>query len=379
MQTPTRIAYGGRSGAPIALIAATAAVTMMFAATPFLIPAIAGRYGVSEGAVGAISIAQVGAFAAANFVLPRLFRPSGKTLRYAAMALVVLNVLSIIPNWYPALVAIRLIAGFAAGTMTWLTWTNAMKRKRSMSAVAATGPMTALIAAPLMAVAAGHGDQAVYVILAVVTIPSAIFFAPVTGRKRAKGVISGSRSNRVLLLALGALTFFGSALFINQAIVARELHGLSPLATSIAFSLNAAGGLLGARLSTRHTVPGWFMVSIGPAAFLTVVGPTALFYLGMAWWGFAFWMAVPGVLQMLINRSLDASERAGDAQGLMAVGRAFGPALGGYFVDANLLTGLAIVSGIGISASGFTVVGVKQGREMLPPTDPRTIDPKGNS
>ena len=379
MQTPTRIAYGGRSGAPVALIAATAAVTMMFAATPFLIPAIADRYSVSEGAVGAISIAQVGAFAAANFVLPRLFRPSGKTLRYAAMALVVLNVLSIGPSWYPLLVALRLVAGFAAGAMTWLTWTNAMKRKRSMSAVAATGPMVALVAAPLMAVAASNGDQVVYAILAVVTIPSAIFFAPVTGKKRAKGVISGSRSNRVLLIALGALTFFGSALFINQAIVARDIHELSPLATSIAFSLNAAGGLLGARLSTKHRFPGWFMASIGPAAFMTVVGPTPLFYIGMAWWGFAFWMAVPGVLQMLIDRSLDPSERAGDAQGLMAVGRAFGPALGGYFVNANLLTGLAVLSGIGITASGLTVVGVKQGRESLPPTDPRTIDQKNDS
>jgi len=376
MQTPTRIAYGGRSGAPVALIAATAAVTMMFAATPFLIPAIADRYGVSEGAVGAISIAQVGAFAVANFVLPRLFRPSWKILRYAAMVLLALNILSIVPSWYPLLVAIRLVAGFAAGAMTWLTWTNAMKRKRSMSAVAATGPMVALLAAPLMAVAASHGDQIVYAILAVVTIPSAIFFAPVTGRKRAKGVLSGSRSNRVLLLALGALTFFGSALFINQAIVARDIHDLSPLATSLAFSLNAAGGLLGARLSTKHKFQGWFMASIGPAALITVVGPTYLFYIGMAWWGFAFWMAVPGVLQMLVDRSLDASERAGDAQGLMAAGRAIGPAMGGYFVDANLLTGLAIISGIGISASGLTVVGVKQGRETLPPTDPGTIDQK---
>jgi hypothetical protein len=50
--------------------------------------------------------------------------------------------------------------------------------------------------------------------------------------------------------------------------------------------------------------------------------------------------------------------------------------MGGYFVDANLLGGLAIMSGIGISASGLTVVGVKQGRDALPPSDPRTIDQK---
>jgi len=374
VQTPTRIAYGGRSGAPLALIAATAAVTMMFVATPFLIPAIADRYRVSEGAVGAISIAQVGTFAAANFVLPRMFRPSGRLLRLAAVALLVVNLASIMPSWYPLLVSLRLVAGVASGAMTWIAWTNAMKRKRSMAAVASTGPVVALIAAPLMAIAASEGDRAVYAVLAIATIPAVLLFAPVTGRRRARGVISGSRSNRILLVALGALTFFGSALFINQAVVARDLHGLSPLATSLAFSLNAAGGLLGARLSTKHKVPGWFMVTIGPAAFLTVVGPSAIFFIGMAWWGFAFWMAVPGILQMLVDRSLEPSERAGDGQGLMALGRAFGPAMGGYFVDANALAALSIVCGIGITTSGLTVVGVKQGREMLPPTDPRTID-----
>lgn len=374
MQTPTRIAYGGRAGAPLALIAATSAVTVMFSATPFLIAPIALRYGISEGAVGAISIAQVGAFAAANFILPRMFRPSGKVLRYAAIVLLLLNVVSILPGWYPVLVGLRLIAGFAAGAMTWLTWTNAMRRRRSMAAVASTGPVVALIAAPIMAVVSSHGDQYVYALLAAVAAPAAILFAPVYGKKRARGVISGSRSNRLLLGAIGSLTFFGSALFINQAVVARDIHGLEPLATSIAFSLNAAGGLLGARLSVKHRVPGWFMFSIGPAAVLTVLGPMPFFFIGMFWWGFGFWMAVPGVLQMLVDRSLEPSERAGDGQGVMALGRAFGPAMGGGFVDGNLLTGLAIVSGIGISASGLTVVGVKQGREMLPPTDPRTID-----
>ncbi|MCL1592977.1 MAG: MFS transporter [Actinomycetia bacterium] len=374
MQVPTRISYGGRSGAPLALIAATAAVTMMFASTPFLVPAIAQRYNVSEGSVGAISIAQVGAFAAANFILPRLFRPSGRTLRLAAISLLLLNVASVVPTWFPALVSLRLLAGVAAGTMTWLTWTNAMKRKSSMSAVASTGPLVALIAAPLMAIAASRGDRAVYIILALASVPAAILFAPITGRRRAKGVISGSRSNRLLLGALGALTFFGSALFINQAVVARDIHDLSPIATSLAFSLNAAGGLLGARLSVKHVYPGWFMLSIGPAALLTVLGPPIGFFIGMAWWGFGFWMAVPGILQMLVDRSLEPSERAGDGQGLMALGRAFGPAMGGYFVDTGGLTTLAIISSIGIGASGLTVVGVKQGREMLPPTDPRTID-----
>lgn len=345
----------------------------MYAATPFLIPVIAESYGVSEGAVGAVSVAQVGAFAAANFVLPRLVKPNGRILRIAAAVLLVLNVASAIPNIYGVLVAIRLVAGFAAGAMTWITWTSAMQERTSMSAVASTGPVTILIGAPLVATVAGYGDRAVYVLLALATVPAVLLTAHVTGKRRTRGMLSRSKSNRVLLLALGLTTLFGSALFINETLVARDIHGLSGVTASLAFSMNAAGGLLGARLSSRHRRPGWMIISIAPAAAMTVIGPPVFFFIGMAWWGFAFWMAIPGVLQMLSDRSLSPSERAGDAQGLMAVGRSFGPVLGGVFVDMGSLVALGIVSAVGLTASGAMVVGVQEGREHLPPTDPRTV------
>jgi DHA1 family inner membrane transport protein len=346
----------------------------MFTATPFLIAPLASRYEVSEGLVGLVSVTQVGAFALANFLLPRLVRPSGKLLRVAALTLFVLTALSVLPTHFAVLLGLRTVAGAAAGTMTWLAWTNAMQRRTSMAAIAATGPVTALVASPLISLAAQQGDRVVYIALAAFTIPAFVLVAPVSGRRRKKGVISGSRSNRVLLLTLGGLTFFGSALYINESIVARDIHDLTPFASSIAFSLNAFGGLLGARLSTRHRHPGWFMMSIGLGALATVFGPPALFYIGMFWWGFAFWMAVPGVLQMLVDRSLEPAERAGDGQGIMAVGRSFGPLLGGVFVNSGDLSALAVVAATGIGISGLTVVGVKQGREHLPPSDPDTLD-----
>lgn len=344
----------------------------MYAATPWLITPIAERYGVSEGAVGAVSVAQVGAFAAANFVLPRLFAPNGRVLRISAAALLLLNLLSAVPSIFGVLVGIRLLAGVAAGAMTWLTWTDAMKERKSMAAVASTGPVAVLIGAPLLALLAAEGDRAVYLALAVATVPAVVFGATLTGERRALGLVSRSRSNRVLLAALAGTTLFGSALFINEALVARDIHGISDLSASIAFSLNAAGGLLGARLSTKHKRPGWWIASIGPAAAMTAFGPPAFFFIGLVWWGFAFWMGIPGVLQMLSDRSLTPAERAGDAQGLMAVGRAIGPILGGAFVDLGSLTGLAVVAGVGLTGSGATVIGVQEGREMLPPTDSRT-------
>ena len=374
MHVPSRILYGGRKGTPAALIAATVAATMLFASTPFLIVPLSQRYGISEGSAGSVSVVQVGAFAVVNFVLPRLLRPSGKLLRLSAFTLVVSNVLSIFAGNFGVLLLVRLVAGAAAGTMTWLAWSNAMVHRKSMSAIASTGPMSLLIAAPLISIVAESGAGAVYAALAVVAIPAAVLIAPVGGRKRSKGVISGSRSNRILLGSLFALTFFGSALYINQTIVAREIHGLSSLASSLAFSANAAGAIIGARLSTRHIYPGWMLASIAPAALMTVLGPPWMFYVGMAWWGFAFWMGIPGVLQMLVDRSLEPSERAGDGQGMMALGRTGGPALGGIFVDAGALVALSITSAIGLAAVGFGIVGVKEGRERLPPSDPRTLD-----
>lgn len=349
----------------------------MFTATPFLIAPIAERYGVSEGAVGFISVAQVGAFAVANFVLPRMLRPNGKLLRFAAFGLFAFTALSMLPSWYPVLVVFRGVAGFAAGTLTWLAWSNAMQRRGSMPAIAATGPVTALVASPILSLVAEFGDQAVYGVLAVVSIPAFALIAPIAGKRRAKGVISASRSNRILLAALFGLTFFGSALYINESIVARDLHDLSAFAASIAFSLNALGGLLGARLSNRHRHPGWFLASIGLGALMTVFGPPVLFYVGMFWWGFAFWMAVPGILQMLVDRSLEPSERAGDGQGVMALGRAGGPMVGGIFVNAGSLEALAMVTAAGIGIAGATVIGVKEGRDRLPATDTGTLDQRG--
>ncbi len=373
VQGPTRIFYAGRTGAPLALVAATTAVALMYAATPFLIQPIAERYGVSEGAVGTISLVQVGAFALTNALLPRLLAPTGHILRWAALALVVLNLASMAPSDYAVLLVLRALAGFAAGALTWISWTDAMQQRRSMAAVAATGPTTVLIGSPLLAVASGRGDRAVYLLMALVAIPAVLLFAHVTGERRSRDNISGSRSNRVLLLSLWLLTFCGSALFINETLVARDFHGLSATTASIAFSLNAAGGLIGARLSTRHRHPGWWLLSIGPAALITVIGSPPLFFAGMFYWGFAFWMGVPGVMAMLSQRSLHPSERAGDAQALMAVGRSLGPAMGGAFVDAGSLGALAWVSAVGLSVSGATVIGVQEGRDRLPPSDPRTI------
>ena len=375
MFAPARLAYALRPKAPMGILAAAAAVQLLFGATPFLIPEVAARYGVSEGLSAGISVAQVSAFAVANLVMPRLLAPTGKVLKWSALMLVVANALSALPDQFWLLVGFRTLAGLAAGTLTWVVWADAMRKPRALAGVASAGPVTALVSAPLLSALAGTGDQAVFIALGVAALP-AFFIQVDTGvTEKGSGAVSRSRSNRVLLMALLLLTFFGSSVFVFVAVAARETLGLSPFAASFAYSLNAATGLLGARLSSRHRRPGWWLLTLGPAVYLSASGGHVWFlFLGMAWWGFAFWMGVPGVLKMLAARSLEPDERAGDAQALMAFGRAAGPVLGGGLADAGAFATLAVVAGIGSSAVGAMVIGVQEGRERLPSTDSRVID-----
>lgn len=375
MFLPARLVYALRPGAAPALLAAAAAVAAMFAATPFLIPELSRHFGVSEGVAGGVSVAQVAAFATANLLLPRLIHTSARLLPAAAVGLVAANLASAVAPSFTVLLGFRVLAGACAGALTLMAWTDAMRHRSSMAAVAATGPVTVLLAAPLLSLLAELGDRAVYLALALVAAPVLMLRLPVAGGAPLHRRVSPSRSNRVLLAALFLQVLAGSALFIYIAVAAQQELGLSPVAASFGFSLNAFGGLVGARLSTRHRRPGWWLASSGPAAFLTIGGGTvALFYVGLAWWGFAFWMGIPGIMTMLAERSLEPAERAGDAQAVMAFGRAAGPLVGGAFTDADAFTTLALVVGTGMTASGLVVTGVQEGRRMLPPSEGRFGD-----
>jgi hypothetical protein len=225
-----------------------------------------------------------------------------------------------------------------------------------------------LLGSPGLAAIAAAGDRAVYIALTLASIPATLVRLQQAPTHIGKRTVSRSRSNRVLLFALFLVTLFGASLFVFAAVAAREVLGIDPVAASLGFSLNAAGGLLGARLAARHRRPGWWLACAGPAAFLTVGGGhPVFFFLGMAWWGFAFWMGLPGVLQMLAERSLEPGERAGDAQGYMAIGRAVAPTIGGGFADSAAYLGLAATAGTGILVGGAIVIGVQEGREHLPP------------
>ena len=316
-------------------------------------------------------MAQVGAFAITTVVLPRLTAPSIAVYRFAGIGLFAASVASALVGSFSLLFATRVVAGAAMGALTWLAWSDAMRHPHSLGAISSVGPMTALVASPLLALVSTQGDRWVFLVLALTAVPMLVLRPQPSPHARVQRAVSRSRSNRVLLGAMMILTFFGASLFIYESVAAREVLGLSAVMTSVGFSLNAAGGLVGARFSTRHRRPGLWLASAGPAAALTLAGGHAAFYfVGLTWWGFAFWMGVPGVMQMLAARSLEPAERAGDAQAAMAAGRTLAPLLGGGFADADAYVALAAVSGAGLTLAGLTIVGVQEGRDRLPPTGP---------
>jgi predicted MFS family arabinose efflux permease len=340
-------------------------VSFLFAATPFLIPLVAARYGVALGTAGLISAAQVFGFAVSTFVAGRRLRPSRRTLVVAALAGAALDAASAGVSAFGLLLLVRLVAGAAAGLFTWLAWADAMRAERSMRDIAAVGPLTVLFGAPLLAwIGTLGGDRAIFLAVAVVTLPAAAI--PVTIDGAAAGIrdrISPSRSNLVLLAALGVLTLAGSVIFIYLAAFAQDRLGLGEVAVSLGFSVHSLAGLIGARLSHRYRLAWpWLAGTALSVALITALEVPAAYVVGMVTWGVCYWVAVPRVLGHIAAWSFAPDERVGDAQGIMALGRAVGPACGSVLIGSGRYAGAAVFTVVGLSASSALVGAVEHYR-----------------
>lgn len=353
----------------MALVVGAAAVSFLFAATPFLIPEVSDRFEVSLGTTGLISSAQVLGFAGLVFVAGRRLSPSRGGLVAAALVGVATDIASALVSSFPALLALRFVAGSAAGLLTWLAWTDAMRSSKSMRDIAAVGPLTVLLGAPLLGwVASVGGDRAVYLLLAgSMVLPALVPVKFVSEPMRDRRSMSPSRSNVVLLVGLGILTMAGSALFVFLGAFGKQEVGLTAVALSLGFSVNALAGLIGARLRWRaaHAWPWLLLVAASATLIVAFPGPVA-YYAGMFGWGFAFWMAVPTVLGRIADWSLVPEERVGDAQSIMALGRAAGPSVASVLVGTGEFGGLAVFAGAGLVTSATVVGGVEAYRRGRP-------------
>lgn len=364
---PTRVIQAVRPQASSGVMAGAAVVAATFSATPFLLPDLSERLAVDIGSTGLLSVAQVGSFAAASFFAGRFFRPR-RRLHYGSLALVAMaSLASALVTGFALLLATRVIAGLGMGTITWIAWADATRFPRGMGDVAAVAPVTATVASPVLGwLTETGGYPMVFVALAVVAV--AAMFLPVDfgDLPRIGRNVSGSRSNRVLLATLLVLSIGGSSVFIFTAAAAQTLHGLTPATVSWALSLNAVAGVMATRRTARRRhAPLWLMVTAASALAVGVIGSSAVFFAALTLWGFAFWKAVPAILELLAERSNKPSERMGDAQAAMAAGRVVGPILGGAALGAGQFARLSTVGSIVIMLAAISVSIVEAYRHKL--------------
>ncbi|MDH3752391.1 MAG: MFS transporter [Acidimicrobiia bacterium] len=367
MFAPTRLFYAIRNNADAGLLYAAAAVTVLFAATPFVIPAVADEFDVTVGRAGYLSSAQVGGFALAAFVAGRRFRADRRILVGASLAGVVFNLSSMLAPTFAVLVGLRVLTGISGGLLVWLAWADAMRDSSALRKVAAVGPLTALVAAPLLSwIADVGGADAVFGVIAISFVPSALLPATFSGSRKIRKRLSPSRSNVVLIIALGINTMAGSALFVFGAVIGESL-GIDPVLVSVSYSLNALAGFIAARRSAANMMNGTWILGMALCAAGVAFGGPVLFVLGMTFWGFCFWMSTPPILHAIAAWSLAPDERVGDAQSAMAIGRAAGPAIGAMLVGDAVFTSVAIFTIVGLAVAATTVLGVGQYRRTHAP------------
>lgn len=360
LQPPIRLVQTLRPNIPAGIFLATAVSTIVFTATPFLVPAIADDRGVSVGTVGLISTAQLGGFVLASGLTPRWFRPRRRMMAIAVGIGFVANVLSGLSPWFAMLVGTRFISGVSLGLISWLAWTEVFGSDDKVGDVAVIGPIVGTIASPLLALLLdATGPDWLYFALALTHIAPALTIRSMrlesTKRER-RPRHRPIRSAAAILACLFVLTLGGSATFVFAGAIGTDALGLSAFATSLMFAANALAGVPSARFRGFRKLPGVWMGVTGMCALLvTAVHELPVYAIAMPLWGFAFWMGIPGAFSLLAERSAYPEERAGDAQAVMALGRVVGPLLGGVLYEADAVALGVVAGGLMIAASVFLV------------------------
>ncbi len=162
-----------------------------------------------------------------------------------------------------------------------------------------------------------------------------------------------------VLACLGLMTLGGSAVFTYGAVIGRESVASLHQVVALAFSANAVAAIPSARWTGRRGRAGaWVLACAAAAAAMGAVHLTAVFLAAITFWGFGFWMGVPGAFALLAERSRHPDERAGDAQSVMAAGRVVGPLIGGVLLDAMGPAVLGLVGGAVMALGGIGLLTV---------------------
>jgi predicted MFS family arabinose efflux permease len=349
VSVPVRLLAAVKPTVSTALLLAIATSTVVFSATPFFLPAVADEYGVGIGTAGLMSTAQLAGFVVASWVGGRFLRPVRRVFVVGTLIGVVANLASAAAGSFELLAVLRFASGLSLGFAAWIAWQAAFGDADRSGDVAVVGPLVGVVASPLIALTLeAAGLRWLFVALAVITALPLAFAGDVPAVDRLRPHRTrhaATRAARAILVALCLLTLGGSAVFVYAAAIGQELDGLSPLTVSLLFSANALAGIPSARWTGRRGPAGiWFLMTAVCALTIAVSRSGVLFGAAMIGWGFVFFMGVPAAFTLLAARSNFPEERAGDAQAVMALGRVFGPMVGGALYTAGSTTTLGVAA-----------------------------------
>jgi predicted MFS family arabinose efflux permease len=360
VQIPIRVYALFRPSVSVGLMLAVGFSTFALMATPFLLDLVAEHYGISLTEASLIGVLQLGGFMTGSWGAGRFLRPRRRVFVVTLVLAVLANLGSVALPPFPLLLALRVMSGLSLGLISWFGWVQVFGDEQRMGEVAVLGPITGIVASPIIAaVAIGGGASAIFGLLAgLAAIP--LLFNRGSGaadrvpprRDRSRAVPAAM----AILLALGLFTLGGSAVFQYAVVLGRGRAGLAPETVALVFSANSLVGIPASRWTGRRGLPGPWLMLTGMCAVVLGLATGPLVFAGaIVCWGFAFWMGVPGVFTVLAERSAHPSDRAGDAQAVMAGGRVIGPFLGGALLDGLGPAALGIVGGSAMATAGLIV------------------------
>ena len=372
LQLPLRLIYLLRPSVGPGLLLAVGLSGFVLGSTPFLIDLVADHYGVGLALASLIGVGQLAGFVVGSWGSGRWLSPRRRMFVGALFLAVVANLVSSLLPPFAVLVVLRFASGLAMGLITWFAWVQVFGEDEGTGDLAVMGPITGIISAPLIALfAVGGGPSAVFALLGTMAIVPLLFNRGTGAADRVPSRTSRSKPIPVALVLLGALglfTFGGSAVVQYAVVLGADNAGMSASAVSLVFSANAVAGIPAAKWPWRRGWPGpWLAGAATCALILALAASPLVFAAAFVFWGFAFWMAIPGVFSVLASRSAHPADRAGDAQAVMAGGRVIGPLVGGLVLDNLGTTALGLVGG-GLMLSAAVVIFAV--RSFLPPLKP---------
>jgi len=313
---------------------------VVFISTPFLLAGIADQRGVSLGVVGWISTTQLLGFVAASWAAGRWLTPVRSVFIAGAVLGCLANLLSAVAPTLVALSGARLLSGLSLGMAAWFGWQAAFGDAEKVGDVAVIGPLVGVVTPPgISLLIETVGVDWLFVVLAAVTATPLLFArsVPQSLRRVERGTRNPpTRAAAAILVALTMVTLGGSSVFIYAAVIGTKLNGLDPVVVSLLFSANSVVAIPAAKWSRNRGPAGfWYLCTAAMAILMASVRNPWVFSFGVVTWGFVFFMATPAAFQLLASRSAFPAERAGDAQAVMALGRVFGPLMGGALIASG--------------------------------------------